>query len=133
MLGQIGSQDGPCVRDLPVWRAHACAGGQKSRLLTIVCHLATKIDPTLLQLQEKLRRVLQKLLISTLTWAIQFSQSSFHPRDMFQSRSGRARTRQNHGKSHDSAKISQEIPGTPFFAGHTFFVRRPCPPNPYIF
>ena len=109
MLGQILSQDGLCGRDSPV--RHALAQGQKYGGLTVVCHLATKIDPTLLQLQKKRRRILQKLLVSTLTWAIQFSESSFHPRDMFQSRPGRARMRQNHGKSPDSAKIGCEIPG----------------------
>ena len=133
MLGQILSQDGPCVQDLPVRRVHACAEGQKSRILTVVCHLATKFDPTLLQLQKKLRRRLQKLLISTLTWASQFSESSFHPRDIFQPRPGRARTRQNHGKSPDSAKNAREIPGPPFFSGPYFFLRQPCPPNKYIF
>ena len=61
-----------------------------SRILTVVCHFATKIDPTLLQLQKKLRRILRKLLNSTLTWAIQFSESSFHHRDMFQSRQSHA-------------------------------------------
>ena len=107
-MGQILLQDGPRGRDLPVWRARR---GQKYGVLTVVCHLATKIDPTLLQLQKKLSRLPQKLMISTLTWANQFSESSFHRRDMFQSRPGRARMQQNHGKSPDSAKISWEIPG----------------------
>ena len=106
-MGQILSQDGPRGRDLLVRHAR----GQKYGFLTVVCHLATKIDPTLLQLQKKLSRLLQKLLISTLTWAIQFSESRFHPRDMFQSRPGRACMQQNHGKSPDSAKIGWEIPG----------------------
>ena len=109
-------------------RAHACMG-PKIRILTVVCHLATKIDPTLLQLQKKLRGILQKLLICALTWAIQFSKSSFHPRDMFQSPPGRARTRQNHGKSPDSAKIGREIPGPLFFSGPYFVSAAILPPK----
>ena len=110
MLGQILSQDGPCVRDLPVWRMHVRAGGQKSRILTVVCHLATKIDPTLLQLQKKLRRILQKLLISTLTWAIQFLDCFPHRRDMYQWRSGAPRAAPGLGKI---PQIFAEIPQNP--------------------
>ena len=98
------------VAEIYRFGAQGGGGGQKYGFLTVVCHLATKIDPTFLQLQKKLSRISQKLLISTLAWAIQFSKSSFHRRDRFQSRLGRTRMRQNHGKSPDSAKIGWEIP-----------------------
>ena len=87
-------------------------------------HLATKFDPTLLHFQKNLRRILEKLLISTLTWAIQFLDCFPHRRDMYQSRLGTPRAAPGLGKI---PQIFAEIPGNPEVANlraSTFFLVR---------
>ena len=98
-----------CVAEIYRFSARA-RSGQKYRFLTVVCHLAMKIDPTLLQLQEKLRRILQTLWISTLTWAIRFLDCFPHRRDMYQSQSGTPRAAPGLGKI---PQIFAEIPQNP--------------------
>ena len=80
ILGQFLSQNGPQWPKL-AFKARAC---QNARIGPRG-HFATKIDPTVPSLQKNLRRLLQKLLVSTLTWAIYFLESMCHHRDMHQS------------------------------------------------
>ena len=102
--------------------------GQKSGFLTVVCHLATKIDPALLQLQKKLRRILQKLLISTLTWAIQFLDCFPHRTDMYQSRSGTPRAAPGLGKIPQFLAKNPENPEVADLRASIFFFEGTYPP-----
>ena len=91
-------------------------------------HLVTKFDPTLLHFQKNLRRILQKLLISTLTRAVQFLDCFPHRRDMYQSRSGTPRAAPGLGKIPQILAKNPENPEVADLRASIFFFEGTYPP-----